>query len=351
MKLRSGRVQAVVVVAFMLSIGLVSAGQATAVDKGPLGIYKHLVVIYEENHSFDNLYGTWGEVNGQHAAGLADADTAHTTQLSQVGLPYTCLKQADVNLDSDATGSSLPKLSQCNPETVTFPDGSTTQYTSHFLNAPFSIDAYIPADATTCPRPNQEFSFPAGIRNGAVQADGVATVRLPGGCTRDLVHKFYQEQYQLNGGAQNRYVTGSDAVGTAMGYYDTTALPIYQYLHANGAPKYVIADNFFQAAFGGSYLNHQYLIAAQPLAWPDAPAAQHAVLDSSGIPHRISASQARPACHRRRGNPGLRTHNHGGRARVRQLGRQHTPTAVRTPGQLRRSRTRHRRQDDRPEYR
>ena len=28
---------------------------------------------------------------------------------------------------------------------------------------------------------------------------------LPGGCTRDLVHKFYQEQYQLNGGAQNRY--------------------------------------------------------------------------------------------------------------------------------------------------
>ena len=285
MKLRSGRVQAVVVVAFMLSIGLVSAGQAAAVDKGPLGIYKHLVVIYEENHSFDNLYGTWGEVNGQHAAGLADADTAHTTQLSQVGLPYTCLKQADVNLDSDATGSSLPKLSQCNPETVTFPDGSTTQYTSHFLNAPFSIDAYIPADATTCPRPNQEFSFPAGIRNGAVQADGVTTVGLPGGCTRDLVHKFYQEQYQLNGGAQNRYVTGSDAVGTAMGYYDTTALPIYQYLHANGAPKYVIADNFFQAAFGGSYLNHQYLIAAQPLAWPDAPAAQHAVLDSSGIPH------------------------------------------------------------------
>ena len=25
--------------------------------------FKHLVVIYEENHSFDNLYGTWGSVN------------------------------------------------------------------------------------------------------------------------------------------------------------------------------------------------------------------------------------------------------------------------------------------------
>ena len=26
---------------------------------------KHLVVIYEENHSFDNLYGEWGAVNGR----------------------------------------------------------------------------------------------------------------------------------------------------------------------------------------------------------------------------------------------------------------------------------------------
>ena len=53
----------------------------------------------------------------------------------------------------------------------------------------------------------------------------------PGGCTRDLVHRFYQEQYQLNGGLQNRYVTGSDAVGLAMGHYDTKSLPIYRYLH------------------------------------------------------------------------------------------------------------------------
>ena len=51
------------------------------------------------------------------------------------------------------------------------------------------------------------------------------------------MHKFYQEQYQLNGGAQNRYVTGSDSVGTSMGYYDTKALPIYEYLHRKGAPK------------------------------------------------------------------------------------------------------------------
>src|SRR5439155_11671449 len=30
----------------------------------PLSNIKHIVVIYEENHSFDNLYGTWEGVNG-----------------------------------------------------------------------------------------------------------------------------------------------------------------------------------------------------------------------------------------------------------------------------------------------
>ena len=282
---RSGRLRAVLASASLISISLMAAGPtAAAADKGPLGNYKHIVVIYEENHSFDNLYGMWGDVNGQHLAGLAAADAAHTTQVAQTGTPYTCLKQLDVNLNTDAAGNALSKLAQCNPETVTFPDGSTTTYTSHFLNQPFNIDQYIPADATTCPRPNQEFSFANGIKNGALQADGVTPVGLPGGCTRDLVHKFYQEQYQLDGGQQDRYVTGSDSVGMSMGYYDTTALPIYEYLHGRGAPKYVIADQFFQAAFGGSYLNHQYLIAAQPLLWPAAPTGQHSLLDAAGFP-------------------------------------------------------------------
>ncbi len=280
----SRRLRAVLAASALLCVTLTAAGPAIAKhDDGPLDRFKHIVVIYEENHSFDNLYGLWGDVNGQHLVGLADADPAHTTQVAQNGAAYTCLKQLDVNLDTDAAGNTLSKV--CNPETVTFPDSSTTTYTSHFPNAPFNIDAYIPADATTCPRPNQEFSFPNGIMNGALQADGVTPVGLPGGCTRDLVHKFYQEQVQLDQGRQDRYVTGSDSVGMSMGYYDTTQLPIYEYLHAKGAPKYVIADHFFQGAFGGSYLNHQYLIAAQPLEWPNPPAGQIAVLDPSGIPH------------------------------------------------------------------
>jgi acid phosphatase len=292
---RSRRLRAALVALSLAALGMTAAGPTAAAppSKGPLGIYQHLVVIYEENHSFDNLYGLWGDVNGQHVNGLADADAAHTVQVAQNGDPYHCLKQLDVNLNTDFHGSASPAFPpntlsvrpECNPETVTFPNGTTTTYTSHFPNAPFEIDPYIPADATTCPRPNQEFSFGNGIMNGAINPSTGDTYGTAGGCTRDLVHKFYQEQYQLDGGAQDRYVTGSDSVGTTMGHYDTTQLPIYEYLHGRGAPKYVIADQFFQAAFGGSYLNHQYLIGAQPLLWPGAPAGQHAVLDSSGVPH------------------------------------------------------------------
>ncbi len=116
---------------------------------------------------------------------------------------------------------------------------------------------------------------------------------LPGGCTEDIVHRFYQEQYQIDGGKQDRYTTGSDAVGLTQGHYDTKALPIYQYLHSKGAPKYTIADHFFQAAFGGSFLNHQFLIAARapldtdPAATytPGGAPAKNSILDANGFPN------------------------------------------------------------------
>jgi acid phosphatase len=217
---------------------------------------KRIVVIYEENHSFDNLYGGWEGVNG-----LNRADAAHTTQVNQAGAPYSCLEQDDVNL------ASPPLTATCHDETVTPP------FDSAFTNSPFKIDDFIAPEDTTCPQPG---TFPT---NGVLKGAG-----LPGGCTRDLVHRFYQEQYQLNGGKQNRYVTGSDAIGLTMGYYDTRALPIYEYLHGQGHPSYAIADDFFQSAFGGSFLNHQWLVAAATPTFDPTTTVAHSVLDANGMP-------------------------------------------------------------------
>ena len=244
--------------AFVLSLAAAAVaavgGASAEPNPAALAQINHIVVIYEENHSFDNLYGGWEGVNG-----LTSADPAHTTQVNQAGTPFSCLLQLDVNLASPPLGSL------CTDTTT------STTFTSAFANQPFTIDDYIPATATTCPY---------GLPNGQ---------GLPGGCTRDLVHRYYQELYQLDGGKQDRYVAGGDSAGLAMGTYNTKGLPIYTYLHGPQHPWYAILDNFFQAAFGGSFLNHLWLVSAATPVWAgalnDGSADDlHSVVDANGMP-------------------------------------------------------------------
>ena len=68
-----------------------------------------VVVVFQENHSFDNLYGHWGTVGGTRVSGLRAADTAHQVQVGQDGKPYACLLQNDVNLTSPPQLDMLPR--------------------------------------------------------------------------------------------------------------------------------------------------------------------------------------------------------------------------------------------------
>jgi acid phosphatase len=252
--------------ALTVAVALTPSAAAQAHDHAGSGLaaIKHIVVIYEENHSFDNLFGGWEGVDGLVSA----RGSAHILQRATDGSLLPCLPQNDVNL----TSPPLPVACR----------GSVgaTVVDSAFPNAPFLIDNAIKPGDKTCPAP------------GVFAAHGVlkdSPGALPGGCTEDLVHRFYQEQYQIDGGRQDKYVTGSDAIGLAMGHYDTRALPIYAYLHSPGAPRYAIADRFFQGAFGGSFLNHQWLIAAATPVWPNAVADGgatdlHSVVGADGSP-------------------------------------------------------------------
>ena len=193
----------------------------------------HFVVIYLENHSFDNLYGTFPGANG-----LNGADPAHTIQVDLSGHVFKCLEQNDPQL----TSPPLPA------DACSTANGDA--FNSHFTNAPFRIDGYVP--------PNMK--------------------------TRDLVHRYYQNQVQIDGGKNDKFVGVSDAKGLSMGVYDTANLPLAQY-----AKRYTLADRFFQGAFGGSFLNHQWLIA--PRTPPFAGAASdggpcdiHTVLDANRLP-------------------------------------------------------------------
>src|SRR3954447_19050697 len=161
--MRQGRWRRFGCCALFLAAGAVAAPAAAQAAPEGMDAIDHVVVIYQENHSFDNLYGRWEGVRGLHAA-----DRAHTTQVNQAGTPYDCLLQNDVNLTSP-------------PLAATCTEGTTT---SHFNNAPFAIDSFIPSSAKTCPAPG------VFAPNGVLDPNG-----LPGGCTRDLVHRYYEEQY------------------------------------------------------------------------------------------------------------------------------------------------------------
>ncbi len=188
------------------------AGRPAGLDR-----VQHVVVIYMENHSFDNLYGQF-----PGADGLANAGSA-ATQTNRDGSPYATLPPAlDTHFKPPAPDARFPR---------------------DLPNRPFLLDPYVP------------------------QSKNVGSI----------VHRYYQNIEQINGGKNDRFAAVSDAGATAMGYHDTRALELWKY-----AEKYTLADRFFQAAFGGSFLNHQWLICACTPLYEGAPASQRAQVDGSG---------------------------------------------------------------------
>jgi phospholipase C len=180
------------------------------------GKVKHLVVIYAENHSFDNMYGMFPGANG-----VANATPAQYTQLDHDGTPL--------------------------PELVVFgPDGKPNPAYPRMPNKPFRIDA---------PPMNKSLT---------------QIVPSP-------IHVFWHNIEQINGGRNNMFAAMSNVGGWTMGYYDGSQTRVWQW-----AKQYTLADNFFMGAFGGSYLNHQYLICACAPRHDNAPASMRVRLDANG---------------------------------------------------------------------
>jgi len=178
---------------------------------------QHIVIVYLENHSFDNLYGRFPGADGIDNAGTAAAQT------DEDGRPYP----------------HLPPV--LNP--LERPPRPDPRFPQDLPNGPFLIDASVPNDQ-----------------------------RVP-----DPLHRFYQHQEQIHGGRNDRFVAASNAGAMTMGVHDLRGTALYGY-----AERFTLLDRFFQAAFGGSLLNHLWLVCACTPSYPDAPQELRAVLDGSG---------------------------------------------------------------------
>ncbi|MBI5264749.1 MAG: acid phosphatase [Bradyrhizobium sp.] len=91
------------------------------------------------------------------------------------------------------------------------------------------------------------------------------------------IHAYYHNIEQINGGKNDMFAAMSTVGGYTMGYFDGSRMKLWQW-----AREYTLADNFFMGAFGGSYLNHHYLVCGCAPMFKDAPGFMHAVLDGNG---------------------------------------------------------------------
>jgi phospholipase C len=99
------------------------------------------------------------------------------------------------------------------------------------------------------------------------------------------VHAFYHNQEQINGGKNNMFSAMSNVGGWTMGYFDGRPLRLWDW-----ASQYTLADNFFMGAFGGSFLNHFWLVCACTPRFPEAPESMRVHLDTNGKLTKTSTS-------------------------------------------------------------
>jgi acid phosphatase len=209
---------------------------APAVAQAQAGVDKlsHILVLYLENRSFDNLFGDFPEANGIARAG------GSAPQLDRRGDVYKHLPAAR---EPFKTGRNPPAVKAIGA-------------LDDLRNRPFVIP---------------------GIRRG-VRVDTF---------TQSPTHLFYTNRTQINGGSNDLFAAYSDVGGLVMGYYDAGSMEGTQLW--NLALRHTLLDNFFMGAFGGSFLNHQWLICACAPVWPDPPREDRSKLDSKG---RVDADNA-----------------------------------------------------------
>ncbi len=61
------------IVSFLVALSVVVPAAAQSASAGPQGLERiqHIIVVYLENHSFDNLFGNFPGANGLAKAGAA----------------------------------------------------------------------------------------------------------------------------------------------------------------------------------------------------------------------------------------------------------------------------------------
>jgi len=236
------------------------AASTTATARATATPIQHVIIVVGENHTFDNLFGTYQPPRGQRienllSKGIVNADGTpgrhHGGGTQRIGL-----STGKYSAETESTGryDVLPR-----------------PYTTYGLGLPAGVP---------------DLRFPADLPNGPFQISKY--VPYPA-YTGDPVHRFFQMWEEIDGGRHDKFVWVEQTIGTgsngvappaggfnpkegaiSMGFYNMNPFvdaegvkqggdaPIFKAL----ADTYAISDNYHQAVMGGTGANFQAIVAA-----------------------------------------------------------------------------------------
>jgi acid phosphatase len=257
----SGRLRAVATGMALAAATLPCAQQALAEDDAQSATatpIKHVIIVVGENHTFDNLFGTYQPQAGQTIDNLLSRKIVR-----EDGSPGKSFDQAQQLIGTD-----------------------TDKY--HAETASTGVYATLPQPYTTSaiglPHGVPDTRFPENLPNGPYQISWYVPYAA---YTGDPVHRFFQMWQDTDGGKLDKFVWVEQTIGTgsngnpppaggfnpkegaiSMGFYNMNP-----YTDAAGklnsgdaqifkslADQYAISDNYHQAVMGGTGANFQALV-------------------------------------------------------------------------------------------
>ncbi|WP_316184405.1 MULTISPECIES: alkaline phosphatase family protein [unclassified Bradyrhizobium] len=219
---------------------------------------EHVIIIVGENHTFDNLFGTYKPKAGQTIDNLLSKGI-----VNEDGTPGRHFKKAEQRIGRDEVRYTAETASTGAYATLPQP------YTTYGIGLPQNV---------------LDTRFPANLPNGPYQISKYVSYAA---YTGDPVHRFFQMWQDIDGGKHDKFVWVEQTIGTgsngqpypaggfnpmegaiSMGFYNMNpftdaagkAQPGDAAFFKQLADEYAISDNYHQAIMGGTGANFQALV-------------------------------------------------------------------------------------------
>ncbi len=238
------------------SIAPAFAGQATTTP------IEHVIIIVGENHTFDNLFGTYVPKRGQTIDNLLSKGIVRAD-----GTPGPRFFMAKQRIGLDQVRYD-----------------AKTASTGAYAALPQPYTTWASSDATGLPENVLDTRFPANLPNGPFQISKYVPYAA---YTGDPVHRFFQMWQDIDSGKHDKFAWVEETIGTgsngapfpasgfnpmegaiSMGFYNMNPFkdaaghnqpgdaPFFKQL----ADQYAMSDNYHQAVMGGTGANFMALV-------------------------------------------------------------------------------------------